>query len=174
MNPKIIALTAVAALALPATAQATKPAEPGKQGKQHAAHTKSADAKPAKKAKTVGFSIKGTTAATALPVADGALTGPITLDPKSANKHARGLLTLTKADLRGTSTEDVGVAGDAVEVKYVGLTATDPLTATDKIKIVGRVERSGKGKAKTYGALDIRKIVVTRAPAEEEAAAPQS
>ena len=87
--------------------------------------------KPAKKAKGVGFTIEGTTAATALPVADGALTGPLTLDPTSANKHARTLLTLTKADIAGTATEDVGVAGDAVEVKYVGLTATDALTATD-------------------------------------------
>ncbi|HEU4534730.1 MAG TPA: hypothetical protein VFS00_11455 [Polyangiaceae bacterium] len=181
MKTRTLALTAVAALALPGAAVAAKPAEPGQQGKDKAAATKGAEKSAAakakaeakqKKAKGKGFALKGVGLA-ALPVADGALTGELTLDPTSANKHARTLLTLTKADIAGTGTEDVGVAGDKVEVEYVGLTATDALTATDTIKVVGKVARSGKGKAKMLGAVDIRKIVVTRAPAEEPAA-PQS
>src|SRR5688572_13030934 len=148
MNSKSLALAAVAALALPGAALAAKPADPGSKGQEKSAAAK-AKPKPAKKTKGVGFAIKGTTAAPALPVADGALTGPVTLDPSSANKHARGLLTLTKADLAGTATEDVGVAGDKVEVEYVGLSETDALTATDVVKVVGKVARSGKGKAKT-------------------------
>jgi hypothetical protein len=102
--------------------------------------------------------VKGTTSATALPVADGALTGPLTLDPTSANKHARTLLTLSKEELAGTATETFGVTGDAVVVKYVGLAATDALTATDVVKVLGKVKRDGT--------LDIRKITVTRETAE--------
>ena len=157
MRTKTLALTAVAALALPAAAQATKPAEPGKQGRDKAAQKKAAQ-KPKGKA----FTVKGTTTATALPVTDGALTGPLTLDPTSANKHARTLLTLSKEELAGTATETFGVTGDAVVVKYVGLAATDALTATDVVKVHGKVKRDGT--------LDIRKITVTR----KTAATPES
>src|SRR5688500_13905859 len=125
-----IALTAVAALALPAAAQAVKPAEPGKQG-----HERAAEKKAAQKPKGKAFVVKGTTAETALPVADGALTGPLTLDPKSANKHARKALELDRAALRGTDTETFGVTGDAVVVKYSGLAPTDALTSTDIVKV---------------------------------------
>ncbi|HEX2086490.1 MAG TPA: hypothetical protein VHF89_12460 [Solirubrobacteraceae bacterium] len=152
MKTKTVALAAVAALALPAAAQAGKPAEPGKQGRDTAAAKKQAQ-KPKGKA----FTLKGTTAATALPVADGALTGPLTLDPTSANRHARILLTLSKADLRGTATETFGVTGDKVAVRYEGLAATDALQATDVVKVLGKV----KG-----GELDIRSITVTRETAE--------
>ncbi len=147
MNKKTIALTAVAALALPAVAQAKKPAEPGKQGKDTAAAKQQAQ-KPKGKA----FTLKGT-GLTTLPVADGALTGPLTLDPTSANKHARTLLTLSKADLRGTATETFGETGDEVVVKYAGLTATDALQATDVVKVLGKV---------VGGKLDVRSITVTR------------
>ena len=147
MKTKTIALTTVAALALPAAAQAAKPAEPGKQGKEKAAQKQAAQ-KPKGKA----FTLKGT-GLTALPVTDGALTGALTLDPTSANKHARTLLTLTKADLRGTGTETFGVTGDKVVVRYSGLTATDALQATDVVKVLGKV---------TGGTLDIRSITVTR------------
>jgi hypothetical protein len=159
MKTKTIALTAVLALALPAAAQATKPAEPGKQGKE-----KAAEKKAAQKPKGKAFSLKGTGLAT-LPVTDGALTGALTLDPTSANKHARTLLTLTKADLRGTGTETFGVTGDKVVVKYVGLTATDALQATDVVKAHGKV---------TGGTLDIRRITIKRETAEEPAPAPTS
>ena len=87
MNRRTIALTAVAALALPAAAQAKKPAEPGKDGRD-----KAAAKQQAQKPKGKAFTLKGT-GLTALPVTDGALTGPLTLDPTNANKPARTLLT---------------------------------------------------------------------------------
>jgi hypothetical protein len=149
VKTKTLTLTLVAALAVPAAAQAGRPEEPGKQGRDKAATKQSAH-----KAKGRGFTLKGTTSATALPVADGALTGPLTLDPTSANKHARTLLTLTKAERRGTATETFGTTGDAVVVDYDGLAATDALTATDVVKVHGKVKRDGT--------LDVRKITVTR------------
>ena len=154
MKTKTLALTAVAALALPVAAQGAKPEEPGKQGRE-----KAAERKAAQKPKGKAFVVKGTTAETALPVADGALTGALTLDPASANKHARKLLTLTKAELRSDSTETFGESGDAVVVKYAGLESTDALTSTDRIKVVGKVLRDGT--------LDIRRIKVVREVAEE-------
>ena len=159
MKTRTIALTAVAALALPAAAHATKPAEPGKQGKDRAAAKQQAQ-KPKGKA----FTLKGVGLAS-VPVADGALTGPLTLDPTSANKHARALLTLTKADLRGTATETFGETGDKVVVRYVGLTSTDALQATDVVKVLGKVRN---------GTLDIRSITVKREAPEEPAPAPTS
>ena len=164
MKTKTVALTAALALAAPAAAQAAKPAEPGKQGKE-----KAAAKHEAKKPKGKGFTLKGVGLTAALPVADGALTGPLTLDPTSANKHARTLLTLTKADLASTATETFGETGDKVLVKYVGLTATDTPQATDVVKVLGRV--SG-------GKLDIRRITITREAPEqteqEQAPAAQS
>lgn len=158
MKTKTLALTAVAALALPAAAQAKKPAEPGKQGRDNAAAKQEA-----KKAKSKQFTLKGTGLAS-LSVTDGTLSGALTLDPTSANKHARTLLTLTKADLRGTGTETFGVSGDKVDVRYDGLTATDALQATDVVKVVGKI---------TGGQLDIRRITITReAPEQEQEPAP--
>ena len=161
MKTKTLALTAVAALALPGAAFAAKPEEPGKQGKEKAAATKGADKSASakakakakdKKAKGKSFTLKGVGLA-ALPVADGALTGELTLDPTSANKHARTLLELSKTDLRGTATETFGVTGDEVVVKYVGLSETDALQPTDRVKVIGKV---------VGGELDIRKIKVAR------------
>src|SRR5688500_16832168 len=170
MKTKTLALTAIAALALPAAPKAPKPAEPGKEGREKAA-SKKADQTP-KKAKGIGATVKGT-GLTALPVADGALNGTLSLDPTSANKHARTLLGLSTEDVEGTVvTQPFGVAGDAVRVKYVGLTATDALQATDVVKVQGKVTRTGKGKAKTLGTLDIRRITITREAPEEEPAAP--
>jgi hypothetical protein len=156
MKTKTLALTAIAALSLSGAAVAKKPEEPGKQGREKAAQKKSAQ-KPKGKA----FTLKGTTSETALPVADGALTGALTLDPTSANKHARKLLTLTKEDVAGTATETFGVAGDEVAVKYSGLEATDALTSTDVVKVKGKILRDGT--------LDVRSIHVVRETAEEPA-----
>jgi hypothetical protein len=156
MKTKTIALAAVAALALPGAAVAKKPVEAGAKGHENAAAKKHAQ-KPAKKPHGKGFTLKGTGLA-ALPVADGALTGPLTLDPTSANKHARTLLTLSKSDLKGTATETFGETGDAVVVKYHGLTATDALQATDVVKVLGKV---------VAGKLDIRSITVTRKAPEQ-------
>ena len=162
MKTRTLALTAVAALALPGAAVAAKPEEPGKQGKEKAAATKGAEKSAAakakaKKAKGKAFTLKGVGLA-ALPVENGALTGELTLDPTSANKHARTLLELSKEDLRGTATETFGVTGDEVVVKYVGLSATDALQPTDRVKVVGKV---------VGGELDIRKIKVARTSDDE-------
>ena len=158
MKTKTLALTAVAALALPGIAQATKPAEPGKKG-----HDTAAAKKQAQKPKGKAFTLKGVGLAS-LPVTDGALTGALTVDPTSANKHARTLLDLSKADLKGTATETFGETGDKVVVKYVGLTATDALQASDTVKVVGKV---------VAGKLDIRSITITReAPEQEQEQAP--
>lgn len=159
MKTKTLAITAAAALAVPAAAQAAKPAEPGKQGKENAAAKQQAA-----KAKGKSFTLKGVGLAS-LPVTDGALTGTLTLDPTSANKHARTLLTLSKADLKGTATETFGESGDKVDVKYVGLTAADALKATDVVKVVGKV---------VAGKLDVRTITVKRETETEPAPAPQS
>src|SRR4051794_4895681 len=120
MKTKLIATTAIAALALPAVAGAEKPAKPAKAPKTQTT-------------KTHGFSLAGTKAQ-GLAVTDGKLTAPFTLDPKSANRWARTFLQLTKSDVRGDKTAELGTAGDAVIVKYVGLSSTDALQPTDRVK----------------------------------------
>ena len=159
MKSKTAVIAALAALAVPVAAEAAKPAEPGKRGRDNAAAKKQANTS---KPKGVAFTLKGVGVTGALPVTAGDLTGPVTLDPTSANKHARRLLDLTKAEIEGTDTVGVGESGDGVVVKYVGLESTDPLVATDTVKFVGKVKRTGRGADATYSDLNIRKIVVIR------------
>jgi hypothetical protein len=147
---KIIATTAMAALAFPAAAVADKPAD------------KPAKPTKAQKAKGVGFSVAGVDL-TGLTVTDGKLAGALTLDPTSANKHARTLLDLTKTEIAGQDTVQLGTAGDAVLVRYKGLTATDALQPTDRVKVIGKVI----GRKSATPTLDIRKITVTRGDTEE-------
>ena len=110
-----------------------------------------------------GFVVKGSTAATALPVTDGKLTGPLTLDPTAANNHARKFLAFSKEDLRGTKTATFGETGDEVKVRYKGLSSTDALQPTDVVKVIGKVKRTRNADGtKTYGPLDIRFITVKR------------
>ena len=148
MTNKLIATTALAALAFPGAALADKPADK--------------PAKPTKtqKAKGVGFSLGGVDL-TGLTVTDGKLAGALTLDPTSVNKHARTFLELSKADVKGEKTVPVGTAGDAVVVKFNGLTATDSILPTDRVKVTGKLV-GGK-------TLDIRKITITRGETETEA-----
>ena len=143
----IFATAAVAALAFPGAAAADKPADK--------------PAKPAKPAKTksVGFTVGGVDLS-GLTVTDGKLAGALTLDPTSANKHARTLLKLSKADVAGEKTVELGTAGDAVRVKFHGLTATDSILPTDRVKVIGKVRGT---------TLDIRKITVKRGDTETEA-----
>jgi hypothetical protein len=148
----LIATTAAATLALPGAALADRP-----------------DDKPAKptkpaKAKGVGFSVGGVDLS-GLTVTDGKLAGALTLDPTSANKHARRFLELSKADVKGEKTVPVGTAGDAVIVKYRGLTATDTIQTTDRVKVVGKLV-GGK-------TLDIRKITITRGETKTETEKPK-
>ena len=146
---KLIATTAMAALAVPAAAVADKPENAGSKGK-----TKSAQAKAKTKGK--GFSVKGVDLS-GLTITDGKLAGALTLDPTSANKHARKLLDLTKAEIKGEDTVQLGTAGDAVIIKLNGLSTGDPIQATDRVKVIGKVAGT---------TLDIRKITITRGETE--------
>jgi hypothetical protein len=143
----IFATAAVAALAFPAAASADRPADK--------------PAKPAKpsKTKSVGFAVGGVDLS-GLTVTDGKLAGALTLDPTSANKHARTLLKLSKADVAGEKTVEVGTAGDAVRVRFNGLSATDSILPTDRVKVVGKVSGS---------TLNIRKVTVTRGDTQTDA-----
>jgi hypothetical protein len=136
----IFATAAITALALPAAASADRPTDK--------------PAKPPKPAKTksVGFAVGGVDLS-GLTVTDGKLAGPLTLDPTSANKHARTFLKLSKADVKSEKTVELGTAADAVLVKFHGLTATDALKPTDRVKVIGKI--SGE-------TLNIRKITVSR------------
>ena len=146
MTKKFIATSAVAALAFPAAAAADRPAD------KPAKPTKPAKAQKVKKQKSVGFTVGGVKLS-GLTVTDGKLGGPLTLDPTSANKHARTFLELSKTDLKGDKTVSLGTAADAVKVTYEGLTATDAVQPTDRVKVIGKLSGS---------TLDIRKIVVKR------------
>lgn len=108
------------------------------------------------------FVVSGTDAS-GLTVTDGKLAGPITLDPQLVSRGAAKLLNLTKEQVRGEDTIAFGVAGDAVHVKYKGLTATDALQPTDRVTVFGKVRD---------GVLDVKHIKVWRAPATTPAPAP--
>ena len=153
---KTIAAATLAAIALPGAALA--------DGSDRAAeaHKKNSERKAQKThgPKAKAFVVKGVDAAN-LTVTDGALAGALTLDPTSANKHARKALELTKTELRGEDTVTFGTAGDKLVIKYVGLQAADALQPTDKVKVIGKVNRAGE--------LNIRKITVVRETAGSEA-----
>ena len=153
MKTKTLTAVSIAALAVPGAALAE-----GK-GKGHGkSQTKSSHAKgPKGKA----FTIQGVDVS-AIPVTDGKLTGELTLDPTAANSHARKFFNpdLSKAALKGEDTVSFGKAGDEVIVRYVGLQSTDALAPTDKVKVIGKVTRSGD--------LNIRKITVIRKTTETE------
>ncbi len=166
MSKKNTTAALTAGLALLATpAFADRPADAGKKGQEKAAAQQAKQ--QSRQQKGVGFTLSGT-GLTSLPVADGALTGPLTLDVTSANKHARTLLGLSKDAMAGTGTSSVGTTGDKVVVRFDGLSATDALQATDRVKVIGKVTRVRKGDTTTVRTLDIRKIVVTRAEQETE------
>ena len=156
IKTKTTAAVTLAALALPGAALA--------DGSDRAAeaHKKNSErkAQKAKKAhKGKAFVVKGVDAAN-LTVTDGALAGALTLDPTSANKHARKALELTKTELRGEDTVSFGTAGDKLRIKYEGLQSTDALLPTDEVKVIGKVNRQGQ--------IDIRKITVERETADEQ------
>jgi hypothetical protein len=179
MSKKTTAILTTAGFAIfAAPAAAERPENPGKQGrdvaaKQQVKQDEKRSAK-AKKAKGVGFTLSGTGLTGAFPVADGALSGVLNLDVTSANKHARTFLSLDKAEIAGTQTFPVGTSGDKVVVKFDGLTATDTLVATDRVKVIGKVTRVRKGDSTTVRSLDIRKIVVSRGETETETEQPKT
>jgi hypothetical protein len=150
MKTKIIAAAALAAIAVPTVAIADGSDRSGE------AHKRNAERKAAKSTnKGKAFVVKGVDGSN-LTVTDGKLAGPLTLDPTSANKHARTFLELTKTELRGEDTVSFGEANDEVKINYVGLQPTDALQPTDTIKVIGKVTRASEPK------LNIRKITVKR------------
>lgn len=183
MNLKKTAVaTALAVLAVPAAAQAAKPENPGAQGKAKAEQQRSAKAQNKSKAKGVGFTLSGTGLS---GLTGTTLTGPLTLDLVSANKHARLALSVDKAFIAGSETFAVPVAeGDAFKLQLDGITdgsdeGTDvslaDVVATDTVKVNGKVVRTrtkskGSKPVFTYGAIDIRKVVITREAPESETA----
>jgi ABC-type Zn2+ transport system substrate-binding protein/surface adhesin len=179
VKTKTMTIAALAALTVPAAAAADKPSQ-GETGKSrgaehshgakhshgaehnhgaehsHRAEHSHKDGAKAKKAKGKGFVVKGVDFGGAT-LTDGALAGALTLDPTSANRHARRLLELKRTAIAGEDTVTFGKAGDKVRVRYVGLQSTDALLATDVVKVVGKV----KG-----GELDLRTITIKRARTE--------
>ena len=173
MKNKTVALAAIAALALPAAAQAAKPTEPGKKGRDNAAQKKSAS-----KTQKVGFTFAGLIGATgapdAAPVAGTEFftltTDPFSLDLESANLHARKALGITRAAFEGTTLTEIdeGSTTDQFRLTLVGFDTGEEPDAGDRVKVIGKVERTrnAKGSATkfSYGAIDVRKVVVTDAP----------
>ena len=157
----ILTTGAIAALALPGAAFADQPADPGSQGKAKGKAKQEQKTSKAKKAKGVGFTVKGTELS-GLTVTDGKLAGPFTLDPTSANRHARDFLGLTSQQVAGEDTATLGTAADAVTVRLNGLNAGEAILPTDSVKVIGKVTRVKKGDTTTTRTLDIRKVTITR------------
>ncbi len=179
MKTKTLALTAVAALALPAASQAAKPAEPGKNGRDNAAAKQQST-----KTKKVGYTLAGVLVANEdFPTFNGgpeafSFAAPFELDLTSANKHARLAADpdIAKATIEGTGVTllDDFATGDTFKLNVVGITdagndgISNDLAAGDRIKVIGKVTRTRNAKQRgekqtwTYGAIDIRKVVVTR------------
>ena len=161
----ITAAAVAAAVALPTGALAADGKGKGheKHGDTQAEHQPGHGKQKSKSkagSKGKGFTLAGVDVAN-LNVTDGKLTAPIVIDPTSANRQARTLLKLTKDELRGEDTVEVGTADDAVVVKFRGLTATDTLLPTDVVKIQGKVDRR-------TGALDVKSIKVVREAADTD------
>ncbi len=193
MNLKKTAVAAaVTALAVPAAAQADKPDNAGSQGKAKAEQKRSAKAQKRSQPKSqrVGFTLAGTELA-GLPLTTGAgdvAASAFTLDLTSANKHARAALgqgdaqDVTRAFLAGDSTTTIPGDANGFDLRLEGVTdggdeGTDvtlaDVLATDRVKVLGKVVRTrtksrGSKPAFTYGAIDIRKVVVSRESAESE------
>lgn len=171
---KMIAAATMAALAVPTTALATGPGHDDDHGKRGKGHEQRSDDRGDRgergdrghrgdswvKRGRKAFVLTGVDAS-GLTVTDGKLTGAITLDPTAANRGARALLDLTKQEIAGEDTVSFGTAGDAVRVRYRGLTATDALQPTDRVSVLGKIRD---------GVLDLKAIKVSRAPADDEPA----
>ena len=167
MNLKKTAVaTAVATLAIPAAAQADKPADAGSKGKAKQSQPKQ-----------VGFTVGGLyTSGLTLPLLeqrdeDQTVSGPLILQVTSANKHAREFLVFTKANKPSKErpkSRTITLTNDTV--RFVGFDADDVLDATDRVKVIGKVTRTGKGKDKTAagGTLDVRRVIVTDVEPETE------
>ena len=161
IKTKTMTAAALAALAVPAAALA--------DGSERSAeaHKKNSERKAQKTTpKSKAFVVQGVSLSGLAVDGDKKLTGALTLDPTSANKHARKVLDtdgLTKTELRSTKTVSFGETGDAVVLRYVGLQSTDAIQPTDRVKVIGKVARDGK--------INIRKITVKRETEENQSEA---
>lgn len=189
---KTAVATAIAALTIPAAADAAKPSEPGSKGRAKAEQQRSAKAQKKSQPKTqrVGFTLAGTELA-GLPLTTAAgdvAASSFTLDLTSANKHARNALgqgeapDVTKAFIDGDNTSTVPADANGFELKLEGVTDGDDagtdvtvadVLATDRVKVIGKVVRTrtkskGSKPSFTYGAIDIRKVIVTREAPEQQ------
>lgn len=145
-----------------APAAPTEPATPPAPAKPKSGKGK---AKGHAKGKAVAFTLHGLALTGLDRDADGALTGPLTLDPTAANRAARTLLDLTEGAIDADTTVTFGEAGDAVAVRYVGLSATDALDPSDEVHVTGRVRRATRTAPAT---LDLTRIVVVRPDTTDE------
>jgi hypothetical protein len=167
---KTTTVAALAALVLPTAALAhdgeqkgQRSGERDRQEQRSERGDRGHDRKGHKRFGGRGFLVAGVDAANLSVSPEGKLAGPLTVDPVAASRSARKLLELTREELRGEGTVTFGVAGDDVKLRYRGLTATDALTATDVVSVVGKINRK-------TGALDIKKIQITRRAAPAPAA----
>ena len=126
---------------------------------------------------SVGFSLSGTGLS---GLSGSTLALPLTLDVTSANRHARRLLELTRADIQGSGTETFGASSDTFLLRFAGITDGNndgtvdlaDVLATDRVKVIGKVTRTRTrdedgDRTTSYGGLNIRKIVISRASAED-------
>lgn len=177
----VTAVTAVAALAIPTAAVAAKPTSgPGQDGRD-----KAAAKQQTAKTKKVGFTVGGLIVANETFPAFAPVAGtdhftltsdPFELDLTSANKHARNKLGIDRTAITGTGVTEIDelATDDHFKLTTVGITdaGTDgtfnDLAAGDRVKIIGKVERTRNAKQKgekqtyTWGDVDVRKVVVKR------------
>ena len=183
---KTAVAAALTALAVPAAAQADRPDKPGEQGKAKAQQKRGDKQQRShgqrshkqRKNRGVGVAFAGTKLDST--VTDGKLTA-FTLDLTRANRHARKVLGVDRAFVRGDALKTITVAaGDTFKVRFNGVTdGSDEGTTvdfadvlpTDRVKVIGKAKRtrtrSGETRTVQYGDLDIKKIVIKRATETE-------
>jgi hypothetical protein len=176
---KTAVITAIAALAVPAAALAAQPDNPGQQGRDNAAAKRQANTNSTT-TKWVGFTLKGLlvtgqTFPAFTAVGENFTLNDPALDLISANRHARKALDIEPSEIEGTSATPLDLTNtDQFKLNVVGITDAgtigswnDDLAAGDSVKLIGKVERTrtkepGEKPTFDYGAVNIRKVVVTR------------
>ncbi len=169
MKHKILALAAVAALGISGSALAH-----GRAGQHGKAHTHTA------KTQKVGFTLAGVLGSDTATfpqftaVGDNFTASAFSLDLTSANKHARNALGIQKSAIEGTGLTAFNFGTDQFKLTVEGITNggdtttwNDDLAAGDRVKVIGKVERTREshthGKPTwDYGTVDVRKVIVTR------------
>lgn len=181
---KTAVAAALTALAVPAAAQADRPDKRGDGERANAGQKQ--DRREARKERRenrrsrVGFVVAGVKLEN-LTVTDGRISA-FSLDLTAANKHARKLLGVDRAFIRGTESKQIPVvAGDEAKVRLRGITdggdegttvELADVLPTDRVHVIGKARktRTGEGEARTttYSDLDIKKIVIKRRVARDD------